>query len=273
MEHENEYPDSMVDMCELIWGKGFLAPGGEGHVEKMVQGVELEGRRVLDIGCGLGGPACILAGKHGAHVVGTDLEVPLIDRARRRAADLGIGDRAVFEVVQTGPLTFEDECFDLVMSSGGITQTTDKLGTFKECLRVLKPGGHFRLYDWMKSEGEYSDDMRYWFKMEGLTYSMQTSKHQDATLREVGFTDVRVVDGSDWYRKEVMAEYERMQTRDYPRLATLIGTLAADHAVENWRAMTVVCEKGEMLQVYSYARRHESGCEDSLPWLKTLFHG
>ncbi len=51
------------------------------------------------------------------------------------------------------------------MSSGGVTQIADKQEIFSECLRVLKPGGHFRCYDWMKSEGEYSQDMQYWFEM------------------------------------------------------------------------------------------------------------
>jgi phosphoethanolamine N-methyltransferase len=138
MEHQNEYHDSMVAMLELVWGEGFMAPGGEGNVAKMVEGLELEGRRVLDLGCGLGGPACILAGKYGAHVVATDLEPPLIDRARRRAARLGLSDRTEFEVVTPGPLTFEDESFDLVVSSGGVTQTADKLGIFRECLRVRR---------------------------------------------------------------------------------------------------------------------------------------
>jgi len=255
MEHENEYHDTLVAMLELVWGEGFMAPGGEGHVEKMVEGLELEGLRVLDIGCGLGGPACILAGKHGAHVVGTDLEAPLIERARRRAARLGVHDRTEFEVVTPGSLTFEDESFDLVMSSGGVTQTPDKLGIFRECLRVLKPGGCFSGYDWMKCDGEYSEDMRYWFEMEGLSYSMETPERQQATLREAGFDDVLVVDGSAWYRAEVGNEYERLRTRDYGRLVDLVGKAAADHAVENWRAMLVVCEKGEMLQVYSRARR------------------
>ncbi len=254
MEHQNEYHDSMVAMLELVWGEGFMAPGGEGNVAKMVDGLELEGRRVLDLGCGLGGPACVLAGKYGADVVATDLEPPLIERARRRAARLGLGDRAGFDVVTPGPLTFEDESFDLVLSSGGVTQTADKLGIFRECLRVLKPGGTFSGYDWMRSEGEYSEDMRYWFEMEGLTYAMETPAGQEATLREAGFEEVSVVDRSAWYRAKVREEYERLRTSDFPRLVELIGKEAADHAVENWRATVVVCDKGEMLQVYSRAR-------------------
>jgi phosphoethanolamine N-methyltransferase len=254
MDHQNEYHDSMVAMLELVWGEGFMAPGGEGNVAKMVEGLELEDRRVLDLGCGVGGPACILAGKYGAHVVGTDLEPPLIERARRRAAELGLGDRTEFEVVTSGRLTFDDESFDLIVSSGGVTQTADKLGIFQECLRVLKPGGTFSAYDWMRSEGEYSDDMRYWFEMEGLSYAMETPRGQEAMLREAGFDEVRVVDGSAWYRAQVRTEYERLRVGDYPRLVELIGKQAADHFVENWRATVVVCEKGEMLQVYSRAR-------------------
>ncbi len=254
MEHQNEYHYSMVAMLELVWGEGFMAPGGAGNVAKMVEGLELEGRHVLDLGCGLGGPACILAGKYGAHVVGTDLEPPLIDRARRRAATLGLSDRTEFEVVIPGLLTFEDESFDLAVSSGGVTQTADKLGIFRECLRVLKPGGNFSGYDWMRSHGEYSEDMRYWFEMEGLTYAMETPRGQEATLREAGFDEVSVVDRSAWYRAQVRTEYERLRTSDFPRLVELIGRTAADRAVENWRATVVVCENGEMLQVYSRAR-------------------
>ena len=254
MEHQNEYDDSTVAMLELVWGEGFMAPGGEGNVAKMVDGLELEGRQVLDVGCGLGGPACILAGKYGAHVMGTDLEPPLIDRARRRAVRLGLSDRTEFGVVTPGPLTFEDGSFDLVVSSGGVTQTADKLGIFRECRRVLKPGGTFSGYDWMKSEGDFSDDMRYWFEMEGLTYAMETPRGQEAILREAGFDEVSVVDRSAWYREQVRAEYERLRTSEYPRLVELLGKEAADHAIENWRATVVVCEKGEMLQVYSRAR-------------------
>jgi ubiquinone/menaquinone biosynthesis C-methylase UbiE len=255
LTHENEYPDSMVALLELIWGDGFMAPGGEGNVSKMIEGLDLEGRRVLDIGCGLGGPACLLAARHGAHVVGTDLEPPLIEHSRRRASELGVADRTEFVVVEAGPLDFDDESFDLVMSSGGVTQTADKLGTFRDCLRVLKPGGTFSLYDWMKCEGEYSEDMRYWFEMEGLTYAMVTPANQESILREAGFESVTVTDRSDWYTTEVRAEYDRLRTDLYDELVRIVGQERADHTVENWRATVVVCEKGEMLQVYSRGRR------------------
>jgi phosphoethanolamine N-methyltransferase len=255
MEHENEYHAAAIASLELIWGTGFMAPGGEGNVTNMIEGLELKGRRVLDIGCGLGGPACILAVKHGAHVVGTDLEAPLIKRAQSRAAQLGVADRTEFTVVKAGPLDFEDDSFDLVMSSGGLTQTADKLGTFRDCRRVLKPGGTLSLYDWMRCEGTYSDDMLYWFEMEGLTYEMVTPNHQETLLRDAGFDAVSVTDRSAWYTARVREEYQRLRSDLNAELVQLVGQKEADHTVENWRATVVVCEKGEMLQVYSRARK------------------
>ena len=58
------------------------------------------------------------------------------------------------------PAGFPDASFAVVMPSGAFTQIDDKRAMFTECLRVLRPGGRLTCYDWMKPEGEYSDDMR-----------------------------------------------------------------------------------------------------------------
>src|SRR5690606_10965797 len=97
--HVSEYHDSMVAFLEWIWGRDYMAPGGEGNVDRMVAGIELAGRRVLDIGCGIGGPAFVLARKYGAEVTGIDLEPQLVARANRRAEELGLSERAEFRTV------------------------------------------------------------------------------------------------------------------------------------------------------------------------------
>ena len=74
MAYEIEYNDAMTTMLELIWGVGFMAPGGEGNIARLVEGLEIRDRRILDIGCGIGGPAFVLASNYGAHVVGADIE-------------------------------------------------------------------------------------------------------------------------------------------------------------------------------------------------------
>jgi phosphoethanolamine N-methyltransferase len=255
MEHESEYHDAMITILELIWGDGFMAPGGEGHVANLIDGLDVRNKSILDFGCGLGGPAFVLAETYGATVVGIDIEADLIDRAQHRAKELGLDAQTDFQVVEPGPLVFPNEAFDVVLSSGAFTQIDNKREMYEECRRVLRPGGVLTCYDWMKSEGEYSVDMRYWFKMEGLTYAMETPKRHEEILEGAGFTDIEIKDRSDWYRRRAQDEYEQIRSELYPRMVELMGQRHADHFVENWRAMVVVCKKGEMLQVYCRARK------------------
>ena len=251
----SEYHDAMMKMLELIWGPGFMAPGGEGNVAKLVDGLSIRGRRILDIGSGLGGPAFVLVEQYGAVVVGIDLEPHLVEIAARRCREKGLEARAEFRTVEPGRLPFPDDSFDVVLSSGALTQIEDKEALFRDCLRVLHPGGTLTCYDWMKPEGEYSQDMRYWFKMEGLTYNMETPARCEEMLKAAGFVDITIVDRSDWYRRRARTEYEMITTDLHGRMVELLGQRDADHFVENWRAMVVVCDKGEMLQVYSRARK------------------
>ncbi len=254
-EPGSEYHDAMITMLELIWGVGFLAPGGEGNVANLVDGLDVRDKRILDIGSGLGGPAFFLAREYGAHVVGTDLEPHLVKEARRRAGALGLEGKTEFLQVEPGPLTFPDASFDVVLSSGAFTQIENKREMYGESLRVLRPGGAFTCYDWMISEREYSEDMRYWIRMEGLTYALETPGGHEGILREVGFENIEIRDRSDWYLRRVREEYRMVRSELYPRMVGLVGRKDADHFVENWRAMVVVCEKGEMRQVYSRARK------------------
>lgn len=253
--HVSEYHDSMVACLEWIWGRDFMAPGGEGNVDKLVKDLDLAGRRVLDIGCGIGGPAFVLARKYGAHVTGIDLEPQLIARARRRATELGLSNLTDFRTVALGPLNFPDRSFDVVFTSGALTQTEDKAGIVAECFRVLRPGGVLTCYDWLKSEGPVSDDMRYFIKMEGLTYNLITLAELGRHLVAGGFEDVTTEDASDWYRRESRREYERMRGEGRPRVIELIGEAQAEHMIEDWRSMVVVCDKGELRQGYTRGRR------------------
>lgn len=255
MGHENEYHDNMVRMLELIWGEGYMAPGGPGNVARLLRGIDAAGKRILDIGCGIGGPALDMARMHGAIVTGIDLEAPLIERAQQRAEKLGLDVATRFQVVEAGPLPFADESFDIIVTSGALTQTADKALVFRDCYRVLTPGGYLSCYDWTRTDAEYSDDMHYWFKMEGLTYALETLDRYGAMLEECGFVDVRIEDASDWYRRKAREEYALIKGELYPRMVELLGQADADHFVENWRALVVVCEAGEMRQGYSRGRK------------------
>lgn len=248
--HENEYHDNMVTMLELIWGDGYMAPGGAGNVAKLLAGTEPAGKRLLDVGCGIGGPAFEIAGSYGAEVVGIDIEAPLIERANAAATRHGLQDQCRFQTVEAGPLPFADQSFDIVLTSGAMTQTSGTQELINDCYRVLVPGGHLTCYEWMRSERAYSNDMLYWFEIEGLTYVLETLDKFAERFRAAGFIDVTATDASGWYCAEVRREYELIKGDLYSRMVQLLGKPDADHFVENWRAMVIVCEAGEMRQGY-----------------------
>jgi hypothetical protein len=97
--------------------------------------------------------------------------------------------------------------------------------------------------------------MLYWFKVEGLTYALETLESYAQHLENVGFVDVASEDASDWYREEARREHDLLKGKLYPRMVELLGQADADHFVEDWRAMVVVIDKGEMRQGYSRGRR------------------
>jgi len=255
MSTQIEYHDAMIHLLELIWGEGYMAPGGSGLVDRLVQGLQLRNQRVLDIGSGLGGPCCHLALQHGAVATGIDIEPQLVSLANDRAMRLGLQDRCRFMLVEPGLLPFDDAQFDVVISAGAFTQIGDKSSLFAEILRVLRPAGALRSFDWTKSGELLSEDMRYFFEMEGLTYALETPATYATLLREAGFVDVSTRDDTAWYRHDVRQEYEQMKGPLYPRMSELLGSADADHFVEDWRSMVVVFEKGELTQTICRARK------------------
>ena len=244
--HQDEYHDALIDMLELIWGRGFMIPDGPRIVRRVVAGLDIRGRRVLDIGSGIGGPALLMAGEMGARVVGIDLERPLVSRARAYAVEAGLDERIEFRQVEAGPLPFDDDFFAVVYSSGALIHVEDKAGMFGEVFRVLEPGGVFTCYDWMKGDEPYSEDMHYWFEMEGLTFAMETLEAHGRILQNTGFMNIELEDDGNAYRDLCRREYEQMQGPLESQMIEALGSETQAHFLENWRAMQVVLDKGEL---------------------------
>ena len=244
--HEDEYDDNLVTLLELVWGAGFLAPGGADNVRQTVAGVDITGSEVLDIGCGIGGADLVLAGELGAHVTAIDIEAPLLARARDHATAAGLAGRIDFHLVEPGALAFADQSFDHVFSSGVLIHVEDKPAMLADILRVLRPGGWLLAYDWMKGTEPYSDDMRHWFRMEGLTYAMDHLGNYRRFLEQAGFVDIGTEDGNAEYLALCRREYAQMQGPLFARMTELLGVDKRDHFIENWRSMVVVLENGEL---------------------------
>jgi phosphoethanolamine N-methyltransferase len=143
-EHETQYPADFVDRLEILWGEGFLSPGGPEEVREIVAGIDLTGKSVLDIGCGTGGVDVVLAGElNASRVVAIDVQADLLDRAQARLESVHghLAGKVEFKLVSAGPLDWPNETFDVVFSKDSLIHITDKAAMYDEVLRVLKSGG------------------------------------------------------------------------------------------------------------------------------------
>ncbi len=256
-ERDHEYTENFVAGLEWVWGEGFLSPGGPDEVAAILEGLDPGGAEVLDIGCGLGAIDLLLVREQGAaRVIGIDIEPPLIEQARERVAAAGLSDRIELRLVEPGPLPFGADAFDLVFSKDSIIHIPDKTKLYGEVLRVLRPGGRFAASDWLfGGEKPYSEPMRAWLDIVGISFDMETPKRTAAALETVGFTDVQLRDRNDWYRKVLRDELALASGNNLDRLAAVIGRQAAEHRRASSMAKRAVVDRGELRPVHMRGRK------------------
>ena len=120
----------------------FLLPLGPSLVEACGIG---PGMNVLDVAAGTGN-ASIPAAKAGANVNASDLTPELFDAGRRRAEAEGVELEWVEADAESLP--FEDESYDVVMSSIGAMFAPHHQEVADEMVRVCRPGGTIGMLNW-----------------------------------------------------------------------------------------------------------------------------
>jgi 27-O-demethylrifamycin SV methyltransferase len=102
---------------------------------------------VLDVGCGIGSPACFLAERYGCRVTGISTSATGVEHARRRAQERGCSDRVSFQTGDGMDNRMPDESFDRVWVLEASHLMPRKDALFAECARVLRRGGTVVLCD------------------------------------------------------------------------------------------------------------------------------
>lgn len=99
------------------------------------------GMRVLDVGGGLGGPARLLAARHGCEVTVLDPTEDFVHAGELLTARLGLEGRVRFRRGAAPDLPFPDAGFDAVWTQNSGMNVADKPRLYREIRRVLRPGG------------------------------------------------------------------------------------------------------------------------------------
>lgn len=161
----------------------------------------------------MGGIDLLLVQKYGAaEVVGIDVEAPVLEKAKLYALDADLAKNIQFKLVEPGPLSFDDACFDVVFSKDALLHISDKQMLFSEISRVLRPEGLFVAGDWLRGEyKELSEQMALFNKLTDEEFDMVTLKDYESKLIKSGFCDIVLRDRHDWYLSVAERELERIQ--------------------------------------------------------------
>ena len=154
------------------------------------------GDHVLDVGCGIGGPARYMADRFGCKVTGIDLTPEFCDAARHVTGLMGLDGRVDFKQGDATAMPFEAASFDKAYSMNVSMNIADKAGFYGEIGRVLKPGGRLILSEIAQGPGGEVDYPTPWARTAASSF-LATPEETRAGLEACGFTIEQVRDTSE----------------------------------------------------------------------------
>jgi SAM-dependent methyltransferase len=173
------------------------------------------GDRVLDAGCGVGGPAMAIARAFpGVRVDGVTLSEVQARTARRLVAEAGLADRVRVTVADFHALPFAAASFDVALYLEVTGYSSDRTALYRESARVLRPGGRVYVKDVFRRDGPLTDvqlgSMRDFDDLWACVAS-PTPAETVAAMRGAGLADVR---SREYAHVDMRHFYESMVSRD-----------------------------------------------------------
>lgn len=167
-----------------------------------------ESSRVLDIGCGIGGPARYVAEQVGCHVTGVDLTADYIAAGDTLSDWVGLGDKVNLKHASALALPFDEGQFDAAYVMHVGMNIADKATMMAEAFRVLRPGGCLVIYDVMTHTNDTVTYPLPWSDVPENS-AVDSPLSYETALRAAGFQ----IEKSEPYRDFAITFFEGMMAR------------------------------------------------------------
>ncbi|KAI8449653.1 sterol 24-C-methyltransferase [Phakopsora pachyrhizi] len=192
----NGYYDCVTDLYEYGWGQGeAFAQGIARHEHYLAAQIGIkENMKVLDVGCGVGGPAREICWFSDANIVGINNNIFQVDRAIKYAAKAGLSHKLTFEKGNFMDMAsqFGENTFDAVYAIEATVHAPNCEGVYGEVFKVLKPGGVFGFYEWCLTDKFNENDaahrqIRHEIELGDAIPELRTIERSAEGLKAVGF--------------------------------------------------------------------------------------
>lgn len=207
---------------------------------------------ILDIGCGIGGPARWIAARYGCRVSGIDLTPEFIAAASTLTAATGQTAQVDVQIASAIALPFPDSSFDRVYSQNVIMNVADKARFYGEAIRVLKPGGIAAF----SNLGAGPAGAPYYpvpWAHSAATSFLETPAETQQHLKNAGFEMVSFQDTTAHVLAAQAAFIKKIEAEGMPRLGvhSFMGTRFLDYQRNSGRSM----REGRLSVIEALARK------------------
>lgn len=196
---------------------------------ELVKDFDFRNLRVLDIGCGLGGPTRMLADEFNCDVSGIDMSHEFIRTAQKLSEIVKINGNTEFVQGDALKLPLENGIFDAVWTQHVQMNIEDKFRFYSEISRVLKDDGTLIYYDIFRIGDE---DVTYpvpWANDTSISF-LGTTTAMDHILKDLGFTCSKTTDQTKKGIEFLYKLFANLKKNGPPKLGlnVLMGSLTKE---------------------------------------------
>lgn len=168
----DSYYNLATDLYEYGWGASFhfcrfgyrepfyQAIARHEHYLALKMNLQ-EDMKVLDVGCGVGGPAREMIRYTGCNIVGLNNNDYQIARSMRYADKAGMADKFLAVKGDFMQMDFPENSFDAVYAIEATVHAPILQGVYEQIFKVLKPGGTFGVYEWLMTDNYDNDNAQH----------------------------------------------------------------------------------------------------------------
>lgn len=236
-----------------------LAPVDHFHARGLSATVELAdllpikaGQHIVDIGCGLGGPARYIAKRFGCNVSGVDITKPFVEAANKLTTLVRMEGQVKIEHGDGQRLPYPNASFDGAYTQHVTMNVADRPRFFAEAYRVLKPGAFFALTEHgLGAKGDPLYPLPW--SADGSGAYLVTPSETRAFLEKTGFEDIVVQDTGAKYGAGYKGVIEKAEQGTLPPLG--IHILLGETALQKTRNAARNIEEGRTHPIQVICRR------------------